>query len=121
MSEIKEKTDIICDVCGAGPFKTAGGLAGHKKIAHNVEKKIVQKDEMVKRLETIETQLAGKVNPGTLNEEELVNTLKLLLPTAQNFNVILGPFKRSDKQPFIGATKYEWIVCKENESEVPGI
>lgn len=33
--------EVMCEICGAGPFKDARGLNGHKAIKHGVEKRIV--------------------------------------------------------------------------------
>lgn len=52
---------IKCDICGKRGFKSKAGLAGHKKILHGVEvrTKKTQRDEIEKRLQSIEVQIFG--------------------------------------------------------------
>lgn len=54
-----EEKDLICSVCGAGPFRTTSGLAGHKQIAHNVLSKTIKtnSDEISKRLKAVESYI----------------------------------------------------------------
>jgi len=122
MGEVKEKTDIICNVCGAGPFKSASGLAGHKQIAHNEALKVVKKDEIGKRLETIETQLASTIDPKKAIETEadVRKALELLLPAVEKFGVIVGPHGDYIDKHWFGNAKRKWIVCKESEAKVSG-
>lgn len=53
--------ELKCDICGKTGFKSSSGLAGHKQIEHGVKTKtiVTDKDEIGKRLEKVERNLAG--------------------------------------------------------------
>lgn len=108
-TETKQK-DIICPECGAGPFKSPSGLAGHRQLAHNVEVKIIGKDEITKRLESLEG-MAVAANPGQRvdTEEGLVTTLKLLLPAMQKFDLVILPFGSRYDDDYLEFKRYRII------------
>jgi len=114
--EVEKSEELKCDVCGKTGFKSKAGLEGHKKIAHGADKRKTIPDEIGKRLENLETQLASTINPKKVIEsEEAVRTaLELLLPAAKKYDVALGPFGKSNPVGW-GFRKREWVVKKASE------
>jgi len=109
----KTKEELKCDICDK-TFKDKSGLAGHKKITHNVETKKVIPNELEKRLATMEKQLATTINPKKVieSEKQARTALELLLAVAQKFDLALGPFGKQLPGMW---RKREWVVKKASE------
>ena len=110
--------DIICPDCGSGPFKTEQGLAGHRKIAHNIQTKTIQKDEITKRLEAVETQLASTLNPEKTidSEEKTIAALKLLLPALEKYKISIGQLGQRSSWGWLSNEKYRVVRNSDLES-----
>jgi len=82
-----------CGVCEK-TFKTESGLLGHMRFSHQEQKVKTTPDKVAERLEALEAQLAGSHNPGNpiKSEEDLVTTLKLLLPAMERFKLVIVNF-----------------------------
>jgi len=106
--------ELKCDICGKIGFKSKAGLEGHKKIAHGVEKRKSYPDEIRKRLEAIEGQLATTIDPEKVieSEEQVRRALDLLLPAAKKYDLALGPFGKNISRLW---RKRQWVVKKASE------
>jgi len=122
MDKTKTQKDIIClePDCGAGPFKTEQGLAGHRKIAHNIQPKTVEKDNLLERLESIETHLASGINPGNVidTKEKVIVKLRLLLPAVEKYGLAICSIDKLDEDSFW--TKYNKEYRIINNSDIEG-
>lgn len=121
MNEAKtSQKDIICPDCGSGPFKTEQGLAGHRKIAHNIQTKTIQKDEVTKRLEAVETQLASTLNPEKAidSEEKTIAALKLLLPAIERYGLVVVNLGKRTGSGWMSDKEYR--ITKDSELETSG-
>jgi len=74
---IKEK--LVCSICGAGPFKSPSGLAGHQQITHSEISKTVKikPDEITSRLKAVEEQLSKSITMEDL-KTVLIGSFKVL-------------------------------------------
>ena len=120
MNKTKTKEDIVCPECGSGPFKTEQGLAGHRKIAHNVQLKTVEKDNLLERLESIETHLASGINPGNQidSKDKVIDKLRLLLPAIEKYGLAVCKIDKAVEGGFLTNYVKEYRII--NNSDISG-
>jgi len=111
--EVKKSEEVKCDICGK-TFKDKSGLAGHKRLSHSEETRKTIPDEIGKRLEAIEKQVATTIDPKKEIEsrETIENILNILLPAAKKYDMALGPFGKNIGKWML---KREWVVKRASE------
>lgn len=108
---MKSEENLICSICGKGPFQDRRGLLGHRSIVHGVEKRIVTDSEALKVLKEIERRLepidkmletldplvedVKQLDTHIVNElwhkvEEVQKGIEALKPAGQNKDIAQG-------------------------------
>lgn len=89
--------EIKCDICGKTGFKSKAGLAGHMKIAHSADTRKTVKDEIGKRLDTIEKSLKLLAKAWATTTKQLTENDNRLLDTVGKLVEELNRALRSTK------------------------
>ena len=110
---VTKKKDIKCPECGVGSFKSEQGLAGHRKISHNVQPKTIEKSEIIKHLEILQVQLASTIDPkkAIKTEKDTVVALQLLLPAIEKYGLAVCSLPKDESTGFWSKdiTKYRIV------------